>query len=47
MNYIMDMQNRKIRITRDFNALDLDEINRMDLTKDLVINQSIANNKTM
>ena len=39
-DYIMDMQNRKIRITRDFNALDLDEINRMDLTKDLVINQT-------
>ena len=36
-DFIMDMENRKIRITRDPDALDLDDMNRWDVMKDLVI----------
>lgn len=39
-DYIMDMKNRKIRITRDPDANDLDDMNRMDLTKDLLISEN-------
>lgn len=36
-DFIMDMENRKIRITRDPDAIDLDDMNRWDVMKDLVI----------
>lgn len=36
-DFIMDMENRKIKITRDPDAVELDEMNRLDITKDLVI----------
>ena len=36
-DFIMDMENRKIRITRDPDAVDLDDMNRWDVMKDLVI----------
>ena len=39
-DYIMDMENRRIRITRDPDAVELDDINRMDIMKDLVINEN-------
>ncbi|MBR2068757.1 MAG: flagellar hook-basal body protein [Candidatus Gastranaerophilales bacterium] len=39
-DYIMDTQNRRIRITRDPDAKELDEINRFDLTKDMLIGEN-------
>ena len=36
----MDTNNRRIRIVRDLQAQDINEMNRMDLTKDLVINEN-------
>ena len=36
-DFIMDMENRKIRITRDPDAEQLDDMNRWDVMKDLVI----------
>lgn len=36
-DFIMDMENRKIRITRDPDAVQLDDMNRWDVMKDLVI----------
>lgn len=39
-DYIMDMENRRIRITRDPDAVELDDMNRMDIMKDLVINEN-------
>lgn len=39
-DFIMDMQNRKIRITRDPDTQDIEEMNRLDIAKDLVINEN-------
>ena len=39
-DFVMDMQNRKIRITRDPDAEDINDMNRMDLTKDLIIGEN-------
>lgn len=39
-DYAMDIENKRIRITRDRNANDLNEINRMDLTEDLVVSEN-------
>lgn len=39
-DYIMDMENRRIRITRDPDAVELDDMNRMDIMKDLIINEN-------
>jgi len=39
-DYIMDVNNKRIRITRDLQAQDLDEINRLDATKDLIISEN-------
>ena len=39
-DYLMDMKNRRIRITRDPNAKELDEMNRFDLTKDILISEN-------
>ena len=36
-DYIMDIKDRRIRITRDPDAKELDEMNRFDLTKDILI----------
>ena len=36
-DFIMDVDNRKIRITRDPDALDIPDMNRWDLTKDLFV----------
>lgn len=36
-DFVMDMENRKIRITRDPDAVDVNEMNRLDILKDLVI----------
>jgi flagellar basal-body rod protein FlgG len=38
-DYIMDIKNRRIRITRDPDAKELDEINRFDLTKDVLFGE--------
>lgn len=39
-DYAMDIENRRIRIARDPNSTDLNEMNRMDLTQDLVISEN-------
>ncbi len=39
-DYIMDIENKRIRITRDREAQDLNEMNRMDLTEDLIIGEN-------
>ena len=39
-DYIMDIKNRRIRITRDPDSKELDEINRFDLTKDILISEN-------
>ena len=36
-DFVMDMENRKIRITRDPDAVDVNEMNRLDILEDLVI----------
>ena len=36
-DFIMDMENRKIRITRDPDAVDVNEMNRLDILEDLII----------
>ena len=36
-DFIMDMENRKIRITRDPDAEEVNEMNRLDIMRDLVI----------
>lgn len=36
-DFVMDVDNRKIKITRDPDAVELNEMNRLDVTKDLVI----------
>ena len=36
----MDMENRRIRITRDPNVVTPEEMNRSDLTKDLVVSEN-------
>ena len=38
-DYLMDIKNRRIRITRDPDAKELEEINRFDLTKDVLIGE--------
>ncbi len=39
-DYAMDIENKRIRITRDRNTNDLNEMNRMDMTEDLVISEN-------
>ena len=39
-DFVMDMENRKIRITRDRDAEEINDMNRMDLTKDLIIGEN-------
>ena len=39
-DYVMDVKNRRIRITRDPDAVELEQMNRMDLKKDLVIGET-------
>lgn len=39
-DYVMDVKNRRIRITRDPEAVELEQINRMDLKKDLRIGET-------
>ncbi len=39
-DYIMDTQNRRIRITRDPDTEDITEMNRTDLTQDLIISEN-------
>lgn len=39
-DYVMDIKNRRIRITRDPEADDLEQMNRMDLEKDLIIGET-------
>ncbi len=39
-DYVMDMENRRIRITRDPNVVTPEEMNRSDLTKDLVVSEN-------
>ena len=39
-DYIMDMKDRRIRITRDPDADDLNEMNRFDLIKDILISEN-------
>ncbi len=39
-DYIMDMQNRRIRITRDPDTDDIQEMNRLEIGKDLVIGET-------
>lgn len=39
-DYIMDTQNRRIRITRDPDTDDINEMNRTDLTEDLIIGEN-------
>ncbi len=39
-DYIMDVQNRRIRIARDPDDENLDDMNRLDINKDLIIGES-------
>ena len=39
-DYIMDMKDRRIRITRDPDEDDLNEMNRFDLTKDILFSEN-------
>lgn len=39
-DFVMDMENRKIRITRDPDAEEINEMNRLDILKDLVIGEN-------
>ncbi len=39
-DYIMDMKDRRIRITRDPDADEIDEMNRFDLIKDILISEN-------
>ncbi|MBQ7286558.1 MAG: flagellar hook-basal body complex protein [Candidatus Gastranaerophilales bacterium] len=39
-DFIMDIENRKIRITRDPDAEEINEMNRLDILKDLVIGEN-------
>lgn len=39
-DYVMDMDNKRIRITRDPNVQTLDEMNRMEIQKDLIIGET-------
>ena len=39
-DYLMDIKNRRIRITRDPDAKELDEMNRFDLMKDILISEN-------
>ncbi|MBQ8848301.1 MAG: flagellar hook basal-body protein [Candidatus Gastranaerophilales bacterium] len=39
-DYVMDIQNRRIRITRDPDNDDINEMNRLDLTEDLIISEN-------
>lgn len=39
-DYVMDVNNRRIRITRDPETEDLNEMNRLDLTEDLMIGEN-------
>ncbi|MBQ4647061.1 MAG: flagellar hook basal-body protein [Candidatus Gastranaerophilales bacterium] len=39
-DFIMDMENRKIRITRDPDAEEINEMNRLDIMRDLVIGEN-------
>lgn len=39
-DYVMDMQNKRIRITRDPDNDDINEMNRLDITKDLIISEN-------
>ena len=39
-DFVMDMENRKIRITRDPDAEEINEMNRLDVMRDLIITES-------
>ena len=39
-DYVMDAQDKRIRITRDPNTNDLNEMNRLDISRDLVIGET-------
>lgn len=39
-DFIMDMENRKIRITRDPDSEEVNEMNRLDIMKDLIIGEN-------
>ncbi len=39
-DYVMDMENKRIRITRDPQANEINRINQMDLEKDLIIGET-------
>ena len=39
-DYVMDMKDRRIRITRDLNTDDINEMNRLDIGKDLLIGET-------
>ena len=39
-DYVMDTNNRKIRITRDLQATEAREMNRLDISKDLIISEN-------
>ena len=39
-DFVMDMENRKIRITRDPDAEEINEMNRLDIMKDLIVTES-------
>ena len=39
-DYVMDMENRRIRITRDPQANEVNRMNQMDLEKDLIIGET-------
>ena len=39
-DYVMDTQDKRIRITRDPNTNDLNEMNRLDISRDLVIGET-------
>lgn len=39
-DYVMDTQNRRIRITKDPQSNDINEMNRLDITKDLIIGEN-------
>ena len=39
-DFVMDMENRKIRITRDPDSEEINEMNRMDVMRDLVISEN-------
>lgn len=39
-DYIMDMQNKRIRITRDPDTKDIEEMNRLQIDKDLIIGEN-------